>query len=118
MICEIERLSCTQSNCPLLVYLSQLFYTFSPSPQPVFFITYPHIPTEKRGKLDSKTVKCILLGYEEEAGSRAHRLFNLTTKRIECSRDVIINEYSVIKQISNTVETGSEIEIELPDLQD
>jgi len=32
-------------------------------------VTYTHIPKEKRGKLDSKSVRCILLGYDE-AGSR------------------------------------------------
>jgi len=81
-------------------------------------VTYTHIPTEKHGKFDSKSVKCILLGYDEEAGSRVYRLFNPTTKPIECSRDVIIDEYRETKQISDTVETGSEIEIELPDLQE
>ena len=81
-------------------------------------MTYTHIPTEKRGKLHSKSVKCILLGYDEEGGSRVYRLFNPTTKRIECSRDVVIDEYRETKQISNTVETGSEIEIELPDPQE
>ena len=32
--------------------------------------TWVHIPKEKRQKLDPKSVKCILVGYEESAGSR------------------------------------------------
>ena len=34
-----------------------------------------HIPKEKRQKLDPKSVKCILVGYGESAGSWVNRLY-------------------------------------------
>ena len=51
-----------------------------------------HIPKETRRKLDSKSAKCILIGYEEDAGSKLYRLYNPETKAILLSRDVIIDE--------------------------
>ena len=53
-----------------------------------------HIPKEKRRKLDAKSVKCILIGYEEDAGSKVYRLWDPVKKIILLSRDVIIDEGS------------------------
>ena len=53
-------------------------------------IAYAHISDEKRKKLDDKGVKCIFLGVSEE--SKTYRLYNLVTKRIIVSRDVIFDE--------------------------
>jgi len=46
--------------------------------------TFVHIPKEKRCKLDTKSVKCILvgLGYEENAGSKVYRLDDTANKKI------------------------------------
>jgi len=58
-----------------------------------------HIPKERRRKLDAKSVQCILVGYEEDAGSKVYRLYNAEKKTVLVSRDVIIDESS-----SDTVE--------------
>ena len=53
-------------------------------------ICYSHIPSEKRGKLDYKSEKCIFVGYVENP--KAYKLYNPDTKKIIISRDVIFNE--------------------------
>lgn len=49
-----------------------------------------HVPKEKRNKLESKSIECVLLGYCSE--SKAYRLFNASTRKIIVSRDVIFHE--------------------------
>ena len=51
---------------------------------------YSHIPKEKRKKLDSKTLECILIGYNENV--KGYRLYNLNTKSVIISRNVAFNE--------------------------
>ncbi|KAK1587882.1 hypothetical protein Q3G72_017858 [Acer saccharum] len=53
-------------------------------------ISYAHISDEKRKKLDDKGVKCVFLGVSEE--SKVYKLYNLVTKRIIISRDVIFDK--------------------------
>ena len=53
-------------------------------------ISYVHVPTEKRRKLDDKSVKCIFIGYCEE--SKGYRLYNPETKKLMISRDVLFDE--------------------------
>jgi len=53
-------------------------------------LTYIYIPDSKRIKLDDRSMKCILLGVNEE--SKAYRLFNPAFKMIMVSRDVIFEE--------------------------
>lgn len=49
-------------------------------------ISYAHVPSQHRKKLDDRSVKCILLSVSEE--SKAYRPCDLVTKRIITSRDV------------------------------
>lgn len=49
-----------------------------------------HVPAEKRGKLDDKSITCILVGISEE--SKGYRLYNPKTKKIVTSRDVVFEE--------------------------
>jgi transposase InsO family protein len=51
---------------------------------------YAHIPKEKRKKLDTKTQKCVMIGYEP--GSKAYCLWNPSTRTIIKARDVIFDE--------------------------
>ena len=39
-----------------------------------------HIPKEKRSKLDPKSTRCILIGYDEDAGSKVYRLYDTVQK--------------------------------------
>ncbi len=51
---------------------------------------FAHIPKDERGKFDTKTRKCILLGYGKE--TKAYRLYDISQKKILYSRDVQFNE--------------------------
>jgi len=55
-----------------------------------------HIPKEKRHKLDLKSVKCLLVAYEESSGSRVYRLYEPKEKPFLTSRDVIIDESTTV----------------------
>nr|CAN76821.1 hypothetical protein VITISV_017285 [Vitis vinifera] len=55
-------------------------------------IAYAHVPNEKRKKLDDKGEKCVFLGVSK--ASKAYKLFNLLTKKIVTTRDVIFDEES------------------------
>lgn len=53
-------------------------------------VCYAQIPKEKRQKLDETSVKCILVGYSNM--SKGYRLYNLKTRSVITSRDVIFDE--------------------------
>ena len=55
-------------------------------------MAWVHVPDEKCQKLDPKSTCAILVGYEEDAGSRVYRLYDLENKSLVLSRDVIIDE--------------------------
>ena len=57
-----------------------------------------HIPKERRHKLDAKSTRCILVGYDEDAGSKVYRLYEPLQKRILRSRDVIIDESATAEE--------------------
>lgn len=57
--------------------------------------TWVHVLKEKLQKLDPKSVKCVLMGYEEDAGSKVYRVYDAENNRLFCSRDVIIDVSSV-----------------------
>ena len=53
---------------------------------------YAHIPKDERQKLDSKSRKCILLGYGTE--TKGYRLYDEKCGKVLYSRDVLFNESS------------------------
>ncbi|KAJ0809226.1 putative RNA-directed DNA polymerase [Helianthus annuus] len=53
-------------------------------------LAYAHIPKEKRTKLDSKGMRCILVGKSEE--SKAYRLIDPKTMKVVISKDVLFEE--------------------------
>lgn len=56
---------------------------------------YNLIPSEKRSKLDEKSVKCIMLGY---ASNSAYRLWNTESNKLIIGRNVIFNENSIMNK--------------------
>ena len=64
-----------------------------------------HIPKERRQKLDPKSIKCILVGYEEDPGSRVSRLYDPSRKKLVLSRDVIIDETPTGISVSDSRDT-------------
>ena len=53
-------------------------------------IAYAHIAKGKRRKMDSKTDKCVFLGYS--TCSKAYRIYNVARKMTLVRRNVIVNE--------------------------
>ena len=51
---------------------------------------YAHVPRDERGKFDSKTRKCIMVGYGMI--TKGYRLYDPTDRKIVHSRDVQFNE--------------------------
>ena len=58
---------------------------------------YMHVPKEKRQKLDDKSSKCIFLGYN--AVSEAYRVYELKSKKVHITREVIFDEGEGLKEI-------------------
>lgn len=56
-------------------------------------IAYLHIPRESRSKLDSKTLRCLFVGYDEH--SKAYRVFDPVKRKLYISRDVVIDESQI-----------------------
>ena len=54
---------------------------------------YVHIPKDERGKLDSKTRKCILLGYGSV--QKGYKVFEQLTRKVSYSRNVKFSEQEV-----------------------
>ena len=53
-------------------------------------VAYAHVPDQRRTKLDDKSKKLVLIGYDEK--SKAYKLYDPLEKKIVASRDVEINE--------------------------
>ena len=51
---------------------------------------FMHVPKEKMSKPDNKTEKCIFVGYKD--GIKGYKLWNLVTREIVYSRDVVFKE--------------------------
>jgi len=71
-----------------------------------------HIPKEKRRKLAAKSLKGILVGYEEEAGSKVYRVYDTQSKRVLLSRDVIIDEAGDTGEKKSTQRTSQKTRID------
>jgi len=75
-----------------------------------------HIPNERRRKLDAKSVKGILVGYEQDAGTKLYRVYDPGSKRLLLSWYVIIDKVRkpIEETISQRQKTGIEWELESP----
>eukprot|EP00253_Pinus_taeda_P018302 PITA_18302 len=51
---------------------------------------YVHVPKEKRTKLDSKSKKCIFIGYKD--GLKGYKLWNPVTRKVVYNQDVVFKE--------------------------
>ena len=53
-------------------------------------ICYSHVPKDERHKLDSKSRRCVFMGYNQEG--KSYRVYDLVNKKTIISRDVIFSE--------------------------
>ena len=76
---------------------------------------YAHVPKDERQKLDSKSRKCLLLGYGSK--TKGYRLYDPKRERVFFSRDVLFNELrnDIEREIS---EPKDRREMELSDFSD
>eukprot|EP00253_Pinus_taeda_P022501 PITA_22501 len=51
---------------------------------------YVHVPKEKRTKLDTKSEKCIFIGYRD--GLKGYKLWNSVTRKVVYNQDVVFRE--------------------------
>jgi hypothetical protein len=74
-------------------------------------LTYSHVPSEKRTKLDPTTEKGILVGYSEI--SKAYRIYIPTQRRVVVRRDVRFEESRAFRrslELRDRVEEVPQIE--------
>lgn len=78
---------------------------------------YALIPIVNRQKLDSQSAKSILIGFDEDAGSKVYyKLFSPAMKRVVSLRDVIIDDSisHTRSQVKDELQLLREIETSLP----
>ncbi len=68
------------------------------------YIAYVHVPDEKRSKLHPKAEKCIFIGYSLE--QKGYICFNLSTRKLQVSRDVVFDEMASLYPPLKIVEDG------------
>ena len=72
-------------------------------------IAFVHVPKENQKKFDSKTLKCMFLGFDSE--SKAYCLFDQTRQKVVISRDVVFDETKVGPQHLSHCKPPSEVQI-------
>jgi len=77
-------------------------------------VTYTLIPAETRKKVDPRSRKCILFGYDENTSGKTYHVYDPTQKRTITSRDVIIDELVIRQRSDKRRNETDEIEIGLP----
>ena len=73
---------------------------------------YTHIPRDERGKLDSKSRRCVLLGYGSV--QKGYRVFDPVTQKVLYSRNVVFNEGDVGMASLHEESTLHTFELESP----
>ena len=83
-------------------------------------LCYFHVPSAKRGKLDARAEKGILVGYATE--SKGYRVFNLNSAKIQVSRDVQFDENACwnwdLKGVQQTITAALESPLQSIDVED
>ena len=72
---------------------------------------YVHVPKEKRTKVDSKSKKCIFIGYKD--GLKGYKLWNPITRKVVYSQDVVFREVKDVIKHEVPSKEPEKIEFEL-----
>ena len=79
----------------------------------IWMCLHVHVLDELRTKLDSKSEKCIFIGYAIEL--KGYRRYNSNTKDLKVTRDVVFDElipwYGKSKYVQEEVEIDDEIQV-------
>ena len=79
-------------------------------------LAYVHVPRENRNKLDSKTQKCLFLGFDKE--TKAYCLYDHSRRKVIIRRDVVFEENKVgYKYLACSDPTDNTLHIPISDLQ-
>lgn len=73
-------------------------------------VAYMHVPDATRKKLDDKSIKCVFLGVSEE--SKAYMLYDLVTRKIMVSKDVVFTEQETWDWKVTKGDKGTECDID------
>eukprot|EP00253_Pinus_taeda_P025487 PITA_25487 len=73
--------------------------------------TYVHFPKEKQTNLDSKSEKCIFIGYKN--GLKGYKLWNPVTRKVVYNRDVVFREVKDVIKHEFQPKEPEKIEFEL-----
>ena len=72
---------------------------------------YVHVPKEKGTKLDSKSEKCIFIGYKD--GLKGYKLWNPVIRKVVYNRDVVFREVKYVNKHEFQQKKPKKIESEL-----
>lgn len=92
--CAVYVLNRSSSSQTVNVSPYELWFGQKPSLKHIRIfgsVGYVHVAKEKRKKLDKKSTKLILVGYEQEN----YRMYDQNTKKITVSRDIKFDEYNI-----------------------
>ena len=72
---------------------------------------YVHVPKEKQTKLESKSKKCIFIGYKD--GLKGYKLWNPVIRKVVYSQDVVFREVKAVIKHEVQPREPKKIEFEL-----
>ena len=70
-----------------------------------------HVPKEKRTKMDSKSKKCVFIGYRD--GLKCYKLWNPKTRKVVYNWDVAFREVKIVVKHEVIPKELEKIEFEL-----
>lgn len=95
--CAVYLLNRSSSSQTINVTPYELWFKQKPNLKHIRIfgsVGYVHIPKEKRKKLDKKSTKMMLVGYDQEN----YRMYDQNTKKITVSRDVKFDELNSVTE--------------------
>jgi len=96
----INRAPSTSFNLQIPEEIWQGEYVDYSTLQIFCYLSYSLVDSQKRNKLESKSKKCIVIGFTKEI--KGFRLWNLEKMNAFISRDVVFDEESMLQDKSDT----------------
>ena len=74
-------------------------------------VAYLHVPKHKKSKLDSKSKRCIFIGYKD--GLKVYKIWNLETWKVVYNQDVVFREVKYVTKHEFLPKEPKKIECEV-----